>query len=231
MMKKAIAWLLVFLSISLANTPNDTMPIRIGLALSGGGALGFAHLGVLKVLEQEQIPISYISGNSMGSLVGGLYAAGYSTAQIESIADQINWWTKPTPQAPFGARYLRERQQSKDYVFQLRHANFIPSLPSGLVPIQNVEFLLMKLLAEIEYNTFYEFDSLPIPYRAIAVDLASGEKVIFKNNRLANAIRASIAIPGVFAPEQINGRNYVDGGLIQNLPVDPLLEFKPDIII
>lgn len=231
-MSKVITLLLCFaLSFASGNSVDDTNAIRIGLALSGGAALGFAHLGVLKVLEKEQIPISYIAGNSMGSLIGGLYAAGYSTAQIESIANTINWWTIFSSEIPFGARYLRERQQSKDYVFQLRHSNFIPAFPSGLVPIQNIEFLLMKLLAEIEYNTFYEFDSLVIPYRAIAVDLASGEKVIFKNKRLANAIRSSIAIPGVFAPEIVNGKSYVDGGLIQNLPVEPLLEFKPDLII
>ena len=209
----------------------DSQPIRIGLALSGGGALGFAHVGVLKVLEEEGIAVSCISGNSMGSLVGGLYAAGYSTAQIESIATNADWWTLFSSDVPFGARYLPERQQSQRYVFQLRHHNFIPSFPSGLIPLQNVEFLLMKLLSKIEYNTFYEFDSLPIPYRAIAVDLDSGEKVVFRNKRLANAIRSSIAIPGVFAPEQIDGRQYVDGGVIQNLPVDPLLEFKPDLII
>ncbi len=211
--------------------PSDSQPIRIGLALSGGGALGFAHLGVIKILEQEGIPISYISGNSMGSLIGGLYAAGYSPAQIESIATNADWWTLFSSEIPFGARYLPEQQQNQNYVFQLRHHNFIPSFPSGFVPIQNVEFLLMRLLSEIEYNTFYEFDSLPIPYRAVAVDLDSSEKVIFRNKRLANAIRSSIAIPGVFAPEQVNGRSYVDGGVIQNLPVDPLLEFNPDLII
>lgn len=230
---KIVCWV-VLISVVLVQGQNvlgDTQPIRIGLALSGGGALGLAHIGVLKVLEQEGIPISYISGNSMGSLVGGLYAAGFSPTQIESIAMNINWWTLFSSEIPFGARYLPERQQSQRYTFNLRHHNFIPSLPSGLIPIQNVQFVLMRLLAEIEYNTFYEFDSLRIPYRAIAVDLTNGEKVIFRNKRLANAIRASIAIPGVFAPEQINGRKYVDGGVIQNLPIDPLLEFNPDIII
>ena len=224
-------FLLLFNLIQAEQLSTDSQPIRIGLALSGGGALGFAHLGVLKVLEQEGLKVSYISGNSMGSLVGGLYSAGYFTVQIESIATNVNWWTIFSSDVPFGARYLPERQQNQNYAFQLRHHKFIPSFPSGLVPIQNVEFLLMKLLAQIEYNTFYEFDSLPIPYRAVAVNLDRSEKVIFRDKRLANAIRSSIAIPGVFAPEQINGQSYVDGGLIQNLPVDPLLEFKPDLII
>lgn len=223
--------LISVLTVSAEQFPSDSQPIRIGLALSGGGALGFAHLGVLKVLEREGIQISYITGVSMGSLIGGLYAAGYRTAQIESIAIRANWTTLFSADIPFGARYLPERQQNQRYVFQLRHRNFIPAFPSGLVPLQNVEFLLMRLLSKIEYNTLYEFDSLPIPYRAVAVDLVSGKKTVLKKGRLSQAIRSSIAIPGVFAPKRINGYEYVDGGLIQNLPVDPLLEFNPDFII
>ncbi|MCX7785545.1 MAG: patatin-like phospholipase family protein [candidate division WOR-3 bacterium] len=225
--------ILIFLLISFCfgQVLNDTNIVRIGLALSGGGALGIAHIGVLKVLEQEQIPVSFIAGNSMGSLVGGLYSAGYSATQIESIALSVNWWSLFSAEVPFGARYLPERQQVQRYFLQLRHHNFIPILPSGLVPIQNVDFLLMRCLSQIEYDTYYNFDSLPIPYRAVAVDLASGKKVILKYGRLAQAIRASIAIPGVFAPKKIQDREYVDGGLIQNLPVDPLFEFNPDFII
>ena len=144
-------------------------PVRIGLALSGGAALGFAHIGVLKVLERENIPVVAISGNSMGSMVGGAYAAGYSAAEIESLAVNADWNLLFSSSVPFGARYLPERQQAQRYIIQLRHRNLFPSLPSGLVPLQNVEFLLMRLLADIEYNTGYNFDSLPIPYRAASV--------------------------------------------------------------
>ncbi len=223
--------LILLVSISSAHSLNDTNAVRIGLALSGGGALGIAHIGVLKVLEQEQIPIFYLTGNSMGSLVGGLYAAGYSAFQIESIAMSVNWWSLFNAEIPFGARYLPERQQRQRYFLQLRHHNLFPILPSGLVPIQNVDFLLMKLLSQIEYDTYYNFDSLPIPYRVVAVNLVTGKKEILRQGRLAQAIRASIAIPGVFAPEKIQGEEYVDGGIIQNLPVDPLFEFHPDFII
>jgi NTE family protein len=197
-------------------------PIRIGLALSGGAALGFAHIGVLKVLEREGIPVVAISGNSMGSMVGGVYAAGYSAAEIESLALNADWNLLFSSSVPFGARYLPERQQAQRYVVQLRHRNLFPSLPSGLVPLQNVEFLLMRLLSEVEYNTGYDFDSLPIPYRAVAVDLVSGEKKVLGRGRLEQAIRASIAIPGVFPPERLGDMELVDGGVQQYLPVDPL---------
>lgn len=211
--------------------PLDTGTVRVGLALSGGAALGLAHIGVLKVLEEAGISVCCISGNSMGSMVGGVYAAGYSAAVIESIAVNADWGTLFSSGVPFGARYLPERQQAQRYVIQLRHRNLLPSLPSGLVPLQNVEFLLMDLLSEIEYNTGFDFDSLPIPYRAVAVDLVSGKLQVLSRGRLSQAIRASIAIPGVFAPERFGGMELVDGGVQRYLPVSALEEFQPDFII
>lgn len=229
--KKVIGILLIFCLFLIGQPIADTSQVRIGLALSGGGALGFAHLGVLKVLEREGIPISYITGCSMGSLIGGIYAAGYKTAQIESIAVNADWSSLFSSSPSFGSQYLPERQQSQRYVFQLRHRNLIPVLPSGIIPLQNVEFILTKLLSNIEYNTYYDFDSLPIPYRAVAVDLVSGNKVNLKSGRLAQAIRASIAIPGVFAPKVIDKAELVDGGVQQFLPVSPLFDFNPNFII
>lgn len=206
-------------------------PVKVGVALSGGAALGLAHIGVLKVLEREGIDVWCLSGNSMGSMVGGVYAAGYSAAQIESVAVHADWNRLFSSSVPFGAQYLPERQQSARYIIQLRQKKLIPSLPSGLIPLQNVEFLLMELLSRIEYDTDYDFDSLPIPFRAVAVDLVTGEKKILKSGRLEQAIRASIAIPGVFAPEKIGGMELVDGGVQQYLPVTPLMDNDPDIVI
>jgi NTE family protein len=206
-------------------------PVRVGLALSGGAALGFAHIGVLKVLEREGIPVVGVSGNSMGSLVGGMYAAGYTAAEIESLAVNADWGLLFSSEVPFGARYLPERRQGQRYVVQLRHRNLVPYLPGGLVPLQNVEFQLMELLADIEYDTRFDFDSLPIPYRAVAVDLVTGRRQVLRRGRLEQAIRASIAIPGVFAPERIGEQELVDGGVQQYLPVEPLLDFQPDVII
>ncbi|MEO0070026.1 MAG: patatin-like phospholipase family protein [candidate division WOR-3 bacterium] len=206
-------------------------PVRVGVALSGGAALGLAHIGVLKVLEREGIVPVGISGNSMGALVGGVYAAGYRSAQIESIALTADWNRLFSSRPSFGSQYLPERQQVQRYFLQLRHKNFIPYLPSGLVPLQNVEVLLNRLLGEIEFYTGFDFDSLPIPYRAVAVDINGERRVVLKKGRLEQAIRASIAIPGVFAPEVIEGVELVDGGVMEYLPVEPLLEFKPDFII
>jgi NTE family protein len=206
-------------------------PVRVGLALSGGAALGTAHIGVLKVLEREGIDVVAVSGNSMGALVGGLYSAGLRATEIESIAVNANWNVLFSGGVPLGARYLAERQQDSRYAFRLRHHRLLPSLPSGIVPLQNVEFLLMDLLAELEHDSRFDFDSLPIPYRAVAVDLVSGRLEVMRGGRLAQAIRASIAIPGVFAPERIGAKELVDGGVQQYLPVEPLLEFEPELVI
>ncbi len=206
-------------------------PVRIGLALSGGAALGLAHIGVLKVLEREGLDFVGISGNSMGSLVGGVYAAGYSAAQIESIALSVDWNRLFSSQPAYGAQYLQEKQQAERYVLRLRHNRFLPYLPGGLIPLQNVELLLNRLLAEVEFNTGYDFDRLPVPYRAVAVDIRAGRKVVLRSGRLEQAIRASIAIPGVFSPEVIQGRELVDGGVLDYLPVTALEDFQPDFVI
>lgn len=230
-----IALLVVFVVSSTPLGPDTTdveaRNIRIGIALSGGAALGLAHIGVLKVLEREGIEVCCIAGNSMGSLVGGLYSAGYSAAELESIAVHADFRSLFSSSIPFGAQYLPERQCNQRYIVSLSHRNFVPTLPGGLVSLQNVEFLLMRLLSDIEYNTYYEFDSLPIPYRAIAVDLISGELIVLKKGRLEQAMRASIAIPGVFAPETIDSLELVDGGVQRFLPVEPLFEFEPDLVI
>jgi predicted acylesterase/phospholipase RssA len=213
------------------NAVTDTIPTRIGLALSGGAAFGLAHIGVLKVLEREGIPVCCITGNSMGSLVGGLYAAGYSATELESIAVNADFNRLFSSSIPYGAQFLPERQRSQRYIVSFNHKNFIPDLPAGLISLQNTEFLLMRLLSEIEYNTHYDFDSLPIPYRTVAVDLVSGNLILLKKGRLQKAIRASIAIPGVFSPESIDGLELVDGGVQRFLPAEELTEFSPDIII
>ncbi|MBN2536904.1 patatin-like phospholipase family protein [candidate division WOR-3 bacterium] len=223
--------LLAGLALGQPAGPSRAEPTRVGLALSGGAALGLAHIGVLKVLVEEGIVPVAVSGNSMGAMVGGVYAAGYSPAEIESIAVNADWGTLFSSGVPFGARYLPERQQAQRYILQLGHRNLFPSLPGGLVPLQNVEFLLMDLLSETEYNTGFDFDRLPTPYRAVAVDLVTGRLQVMRRGRLSQAIRASIAIPGVFAPELLDSMELVDGGVQQYLPVEPLLEFEPDFII
>jgi NTE family protein len=200
--------------------------------LSAGGALGFAHIGVLKVLEREQIPVCCISSNSMGSIIGGLYAAGYSVAQIESIAVNQDWRNLLSPSFKHTTKYVPKSHQIRRYVFRWSHDWFVPSMPRELISLQKVEFLLMRLLSKIEYDTEYYFDNLKIPLRVIAVDIASGRRVVIKRGRLDRVIRGSIALPAVFAPQTaLDEGILVDGGVLQYFPVDPLLEFQPDIII
>lgn len=210
---------------------DESTDVRIGLTLSAGGALGLAHIGVLKVLEREEIPISCISSNSMGAIVGGLYAAGFNAAQIESIAVNMDWHELFNPSLDYSTHYIPKSQQTHRYIFKWTHDRFSPSIPSELISLQKAEFTLMRLLSEIQYNTHYSFDSLKIPLRIIAVDIVSGHRVIMKRGRLDKAIRGSIAIPGIFAPQANAEQILVDGGVLQYFPVDPLNEFDPDLII
>uniref|UniRef100_A0A7C6EII3 PNPLA domain-containing protein n=1 Tax=candidate division WOR-3 bacterium TaxID=2052148 RepID=A0A7C6EII3_UNCW3 len=232
-MIKFLLLFLVFFNQALANDTkdNDSLDLRIGIAFSAGGALGLAHIGVLKVFEKEHIPISFVTGTSMGALIGGAYAAGFNATQIESIALSIDWSELLKPTKPFGTFYLTEREKKKRYIFELRHKNFIPILPRGIIPLQNVEFFLMEIFSEPSYYANYNFDSLPLPYRAIAVDLNSKKPVALKNGRLDKAIRASIAIPGIFSSVRIDGMELIDGGVHRYLPAEELFEFEPDFII
>jgi NTE family protein len=204
---------------------------RIGLALSGGAALGLAHIGVIKVLEEEKIPFCYVSGSSMGSIVGGMYACGYTTAEIESILPTTPWDQLLNDRVPYSAMNLEEQENQARYLLNLPHRNFVPQLPSGLLGAENVYLYLKGLTEQASLRAGGNFDSLVIPYRAIAVDFASGQLVVFKNGSVADAMRASMAIPGIFAPFYLNGSLLLDGGVVQFLPVEPLLEFKPDFII
>jgi len=214
-----------------AESLNDNQEVRVGLTLSAGGAFGLAHIGVLKVLEREHIPICCISSNSMGSIIGGLYAAGYSAAQVESIAVNLDWADLLSPSLKHTTQYLPKSRQSHRYIFRWSHDGFAPSIPSELISLQKVEFQMMRLLSKILYDAYYSFDSLRIPLRVIAVDLISGCRVVMKDGRLDQAIRGSIAIPGVFAPQTGTDRILVDGGVLQYFPVDPLHELNPDIIV
>ncbi len=211
----------------------DTLrqPWSIGLALSGGAALGLAHVGVIEVLEEEGVPISCVSGTSMGSIVGGMYAAGYSGAQMDSILTTVDWSSLFSNRIPENRMTLARREEGKRNIVEVTHRWFVPYMPSGVVSLQNVEILLTDLLAEAEFDAGYDFDSLVVPFRCVATDVVTGERIIFTRGSMVDAIRSSIAIPAVFSPAEIGKNFYIDGGAVMNLPVEPLLEFKPDYII
>lgn len=212
------------------NATNPGRP-RIGLCLAGGGARGGAHVGVLKVLEELQIPVDCIAGTSIGSIVGGLYASGYSPQELDSIIVNVDWGTvfKDTPQR----RDIEFRRKAEDRLpyfgleFGVRDGKL--SLASGLIAGQKLNFLLRQLCLHSADVT--DFDALPIPYRAVAADLADGAMVVLDRGSLADALRASMSIPGAFTPHEIGGRRLVDGGMVRNLPYDVVKAMGADIVI
>lgn len=192
---------------------------RIGLVLSGGSAHGFAHVGVLKVLEELRVPIDVVAGTSMGAIVGGLYASGVSPAEMEQILGAVDW-EDLFDDRPSRARlsYRRKQDDARNYFnLEMGLTRRGVAFPSGLVAGQKLNFLLKSLtLGSIAAP---DFDSLPIPFRCVSTDIGTGEKVVHRDGSLAEAIRASMSLPAVFSPVEKGGRLLVDGGLVDNLPV------------
>lgn len=204
---------------------------RIGLVLSGGGARGIAHIGVLRVLEEMRVPVDCIAGTSMGAIVGGLYASGASPDELEKMVTGISWNEAFTDKQTADKLSFRRKEDSQAYKIDLnlgvRDGRLATS--KGLVQGQNLNLLLKKLLlhtADIE-----DFDRLRIPFRAVAADIETGEAVVISAGDLAEALRASMSIPGIFVPMEINGRMLVDGGIANNLPVNVVRQMGADIII
>ncbi len=209
-------------------TLEKTRP-KIGVVLSGGGAKGLAHIGVLKVLEEAGIPIDYIGGTSMGAIVGGLYAIGYSAKQLDSIARNTNWDEFLTDKVSRRNLSMIEKDESVKYFisFPIREKRI--ALPSGIVAGQNIIRLFSGLTNSMYNQT--DFTKFPIPYFCVATDVEKGESVIIKKGNLAEAMRASMAIPTVFTPEEIDGKALLDGGLVNNFPVEEMKKMGADIII
>ncbi|MAB22922.1 MAG: hypothetical protein CMK78_00800 [Pseudomonadales bacterium] len=226
MLKRALLLLLLTLS-SWACAE----PLRTGLVLSGGGARGLAHIGVLKQLEAMNIPIDAIAGTSMGAVIGGLYAAGYSAEELEKIALDLDW-QNTLADAPLREDIpFRRKQDDRDFLVKQRlsfdHGKL--SFPLGLLQGQNLGLQLESLL--VHANEIDDFNRLPIPFRAVATDIASGEAVIFDHGHLPLAIRASLALPGFFSPVEVDGRLLVDGVLSKNLPIDVARAMGVDRVI
>ncbi|HEX7116297.1 MAG TPA: patatin-like phospholipase family protein [Steroidobacter sp.] len=204
---------------------------RIGLVLSGGGARGAAHVGVLKVLDEMRVPIDAIAGTSMGAVVGGLYASGMSGAEIERLLESLNWQDAFRDRPPREELGFRRKQDDRNflvrYALGVTDKGFV--LPPGLIQGQKLEQVLRQ--ATLPVAEIRRFDDLPIPFRAIATDLETGEPVVMDSGDLVTAMRASMSAPGVFAPAQRNGRLLVDGGLVENLPVETARKMGVDIII
>jgi NTE family protein len=204
---------------------------RIGLVLSGGGARGAAHVGVLKVIEELRIPIDAVAGTSMGAGVGGLYASGMSAAEVEHLLKSVDWQDSFSDRPP--RRDLGFRRKQDDRNFLVRYGLGIKSdgfkLPKGLVQGQKLAQILRG--ATLPVAEISNFDRLPVPFRAVATDLETGAPVVMGNGDLVTAMRASMSAPGVFLPTERDGRMLVDGGLTHNLPVDVARQMGVDILI
>ncbi|MDE2828877.1 MAG: patatin-like phospholipase family protein [Gemmatimonadota bacterium] len=204
---------------------------RVALVLSGGGARGGAHIGVLRVLEREGIPIDLIVGVSYGALVGGLYAAGYSVDDVERIIVGTDWWEITDNSPDRRLSNLHHKPMADRPMIAMRLDNFKPQLPAGIFAGQKIHHFLNQLTIGATYRARNDFDRLPTPFRAIATDILSGEHVVLKNGSLGTAIRASIAVPLVFAPISTEQTLLLDGGIANNLPVDVALDAGADLVI
>ncbi|MFN5062596.1 MAG: patatin-like phospholipase family protein [Pseudomonadota bacterium] len=205
---------------------------KVGLVLAGGGALGMAHVGVLKVLEANRIPVDVIAGTSMGSIVGAAYASGATISEMEQILSETDWdalfkETIERENVPFRDKYGRSGQFLGDAKVGIKDANLARF--TGVVSGQHV----LPLLQRLYYRTpgDIDFDNLPIPFRAIAADIETGAAVPLGSGQLATAARASMAVPGFFTPVEIEGKALVDGGIANNLPVDVTLKLGADRLI
>lgn len=197
-------------------------PPCVGLVLGGGGARGIAHVGVLKVLERERIPVCAIAGTSMGAIVGGLYAAGYDAEELERLLSSIDWADMFVDSPPRAQLPMERKQEDFRHLLDLEigYRDGRLSIPAGLVRGQK----LMLLLRRLTLSTWRaeDFDRLPIRFRAVAADIVTGRKKVFADGDLAVAIRASMSVPGAFAPVRVGGQLLVDGGMAENVPVDEL---------
>ena len=212
-------------------THPDGTRARIGLVLSGGGARGLAHVGVLKALERAHVRVDAIAGTSMGAIVGGLYASGMSADQLETELRRIDW------DALFATRvarpFLSQRRKEEDFEISTGlefgvHDGQL-SAPQGALSSRGLELLLRRLTLPVRHVD--DFDRLPIPFRAVATDMETGRPLVLSHGDLAVALRSSMSVPGVFAPTEVDGHILGDGGLVDNLPVDVARAMGVDVVI
>jgi len=224
--------LAILVAVTLASaSAQNAGPVRpkVALVLEGGGALGLAHVGVIKVIERLGIPVDIVVGTSMGAIVGGFYALGYDAARMEEVARGADWIDLFSEQArPEDERY-RDRLDRSRYFARVDFDRRGLKTPGGLLTGRKILSFLDRLT--IAAPAPVDFDALPRRYRAVAADVATGERVVLDSGSIADAMRASMSIPGVFAPYVLDGRRLVDGGVVDNLPIETARSLGADLII
>ena len=229
MTRKIIIWIL------LVSLTSHVYSQKVALVLSGGGAKGIAHIGVIKALEQNNIPIDYIIGTSMGAVIGGFYAAGYSVEEMEKLVRSPLFQNWVSGTLPDDYRYFLYKDENNPSILDLKIAldsllNI--SLQGSLVNDNVLNFTLASQLAQASAKARYQFDNLFIPFRALASDIFTQDEVILKDGQLADAIRASLNVPLFFSPIRVKGKYLFDGGIYNNFPIEwAKKEFKPQVII
>ena len=226
---KKVALLFLLLISSSVFAQEQKKPLKVGLVLSGGGAKGLAHIGVLKVLEDEGLEISYIGGTSMGAIIGGLYASGYSASELDSIFRNTDFENIVQDNLPRVVKSFYEKDNDEKYAFTLPFNKFKVGIPLALSKGQNTYNLLNRLTYRV--HDINDFSKLPIPFLCIATDIETGQAVILKEGYLPQAMKASGAFPSLFNPVEINGRYLIDGGVVNNYPIDEVRAMGADIII
>jgi NTE family protein len=216
-------------AIQEAKTAPGARP-KIGVALEGGGALGLAHVGVLRWFEEHHIPVDYVAGTSMGGLVGGLYATGMNPDELKALIEGIDWGKILGDRTPYEDLSFRRKEDQRAYpnslILGLRHGI---SVPAGLNAGHQIGLLIDRIA--LPYYEVPSFDALPTPFRCVASDLISGKPYVFKDGSLALALRATMSIPGAFSPVHEGQTVFVDGGLLNNLPTDVVRKMGADIVI
>ncbi len=204
---------------------------RVGLALSGGGARGFAHIGVLKALEDAGLSIDMVAGTSMGCIIGGLYAAGHSPDELERIANGIEWDRIFIDDPPRASLFVTQKQDEVQSVLRFRFRGLALSYPSGLTRAQKLSDLLADLTMAAGYRAAGDFDNLRVPFRAVVTDMVSGQSIAIGEGDLGEALRASLAVPLIFTPVDKDTMLLADGGLLDNIPVDVVRDMGADVVV
>ena len=233
-MKQFIILLILLITWGVdAQQDQKTIPrrqdLKVGLVLSGGGAKGLAHIGVLKEIEKAGIKIDYIGGTSMGAIVGALYASGYNAQQLDSLFTTVDFSQLIQDILPRSSRSFYEREDIEKYAITLPFNDFKISLPSAISKGQNIYNLLTQLTAHVQ--SIKDFSKLPIPFFCIATDAEKGTEVILDSGYLPGAVTASGALPSLFSPVLLNGKVLIDGGVVNNYPVEELRRRGANYII
>ena len=217
------------LSATYGQSTTEPDPPKVGVVLSGGGAKGLAHIGALKVIEEAGVKIDYIGGTSMGAIVGALYASGYSAKELDSLFRNTDLVNLIQDNYPRGAKSFYEKEDSERYALTLPFNDFKITFPKGFSGGQNIYNELVGLLYHV--RNVRDFERLPIPFFCIATDIETGGEVVLESGYLPEAIAASGSLPSLFEPIEVNGRLLIDGGVLNNYPVEELKARGVDIII